>query len=196
MSLEQQRQQQQQRQQLLPALPGAVDSLSAEGLLVVPPGNGDVVPAVPRAVELSLIDEAIRYALQRILLYGVPIAAKMVIRDLDYELGGSLQPASESWPKAYKWAVVLIIVSSIICFAVVGLVLACIVLERHREAQDRLKRKTHSDSDDDPHSHREHDARSLPQDDSHAGEERDDSSYDNYDEEEEGDEWNSSSDEA
>ncbi|CAJ1987217.1 hypothetical protein conserved [Leishmania donovani] len=185
-----------QRQQLLPAHPGAVDSLSADKLLVVPPGNSDVVAAVPRVAELSIIDDAIHYALQRILLYGVPIAANMVIRDLDYELGGSLKPMNESWPKAYKWAVVLIIVSSIICLAVVGLVLACIVFERHREAQDKSKRKSHSDSDEDAHSHREHDARSLPQDDSHAAEESDDSSYDSCDDEEEEGEWSNSSDEV
>ncbi|CAG9571107.1 hypothetical protein LMJF_13_1260 [Leishmania major strain Friedlin] len=192
MSLEQQW----QRQQLLPVLPGAVDSLSADKLLLVPPRNGDVVAAVPRVVELSIMDDAIRYALQRILLYGVPIAANMVIRDLDYELGGSLQPLNESWPQAYKWAVVLIIVFSIICFAVVGLVLAYIVFERRRETQDKLKRKGHSKSDDDAYSHSEHDAGSLPQGDSYAVEESSDSSYDSFDDEEEGDEWSSSSDEV
>ncbi|KAK7198879.1 hypothetical protein NESM_000854400 [Novymonas esmeraldas] len=173
---------------------------------------GDFLSLLSQGMQTNAVSELVRRALQSLIELGVPIAAKAVIRDLDYKLGGSLQPVNESWSAAHKWALVLVIVLSVVCFAVVILVVGCIFLERHRDRQDRAHGKSSGDSegDDDNSSEDElergfeegHHARSATvstdydtqsdkdHDDAHSRDSH--SSYDSYDDEEESDEFTDS----
>nr|CCM20106.1 hypothetical protein, unknown function [Leishmania guyanensis] len=185
--------QQQQQQSLLHF--DEVDSSTLKRFLTESLGGGEGVPAVSHAVARSVIDQIVQRALQQLISFGIPIAATSAIRDLQYDLGGSRQPVNENWSKAYKWAVVLIVISSVICFAVVALVLGCILLERHREAQEKANGTRCSDSDDDnTHSLRGHFTRSFSMHDSHSEVEDCSSFSDSYDDEGEEDEWHSRND--
>ncbi|GET86978.1 hypothetical protein, unknown function [Leishmania tarentolae] len=178
------------------AFPDAVDFLGANGLLVVSSGDGDVPPSLRRVMGRSIFDGIIQVELEKILSYAIPIAAKTSIRDADYDLGGSLPPVNGSWSQVYKWAIALIIISSIIVFAVVGVICTCIVFERRLEARSKLEGKKHNDPDDDVISSNEYDARSWVEDELHAAEENDDSSHSSYNDEGEEDERSRSDDEV
>ncbi|KAG5505319.1 hypothetical protein JIQ42_07527 [Leishmania sp. Namibia] len=167
MPLERQRHQQQS------LLPNVVDWRPVHGLLAVPPIEREVGPAVSGTTEWSAWDEAIRHALKLIIEYAVPLAAKETIRGMEYDLGGSLQPVNVSWPQAYKWALVLVIVFSVICLGVVALVLRCIVLERSHAAQMAKGKSRGGLGEDNASSHRGLASRVAPQRETYAEEEGD-----------------------
>lgn len=130
-------------------LPGLVDARTANVRRVNPQGWWDSLWSHFKSwfTSNSVIQDNIQDALNQILNIGVHLVADYTIQNLDYKLGGTQQPMNASWTQACKWAVVLIIVASVICAAMIALVVACIVVERYREKQEKLRGK-HSNSDD------------------------------------------------
>lgn len=90
----------------------------------------------------SAANTGVRYALQQLIEFGVPIAARAMINSMSYKLGNSQLPVDTTFAKSSGWAVGLIIVLTIVCVAVVVLVVLCIWWERRLEQRrDRAAAK-------------------------------------------------------
>ncbi|KAG5509612.1 hypothetical protein JKF63_06317 [Porcisia hertigi] len=146
---------QHQHQHQLSFLVGGVNLSTTNGPLVAPFDDKEVAQSWNRNVGVLFFDNAIQNTLRFLIDEGIPIAASNVINDLDVPLGGDLPPTNESWPDAHKWAVTLIVISSIICLAVVALVIGCIIFERCRTTQAKTDANngSHSSADGDAHTH-------------------------------------------
>ncbi|KAG5484084.1 hypothetical protein LSCM1_05939 [Leishmania martiniquensis] len=160
---------QQQHERQLP-LPHAIDMRTIHGLPEVPLADGGVGHAVSQAAKLLTWDEMIQQALQSIIKSALPSAAAEAIRGLEFDLGGRLPPTNGGWPQAYKWAVALTIVLSVVCVGLVALVVYCVILERH---QKEMGRSGGSADEGNAHARRAHASRSAPLREAYAEEEGD-----------------------
>jgi hypothetical protein len=86
----------------------------------------------------SKIGGTVQQALNLLLQNGVPIAAKLMINSMSFQLGNSQLPVDTTFEKSCGWAIALIVILAIVCALMVVLVGLCIWWERRLEDRKKL----------------------------------------------------------